>query len=101
MTLEKIKKYLTSTIKIKFIEIHDDSLFHNYQEKGLTHLRIIIVSNDFIHQKIIDRHRVIFSKLSKILTKKIYSLTLNTYTLHEWTFKEFKKNNNTKCLKRK
>lgn len=101
MTLEKIKKYLTSKINIKFIEIYDDSLFHNHSEKGLTHLRIIIVSNYFFEQKLIDRHRIIFSILSEILKKKIYSLTLNAYTLHEWKYKQFKKINNSQCLKRK
>ncbi|QCI25662.1 BolA family transcriptional regulator [Buchnera aphidicola (Sitobion avenae)] len=101
MTLEKIKKYLISKIQINLIEIYDDSPFHNHTEKGLTHLRITIVSNHFIDQKLIDRHRIIFAILSELFKKKIYSLTLNVYTLHEWNDKKFKKNNNSKCLKRK
>ncbi|QCI17854.1 BolA family transcriptional regulator [Buchnera aphidicola (Acyrthosiphon lactucae)] len=101
MTLEKIKKCLTSKINISFIKIYDDSLFHNHPEKGFTHLRILIISNNFINKKLIDRHRLIFSVLSKTLKKNIYSLTLNTYTLNEWESKKFKKNNNIKCLKRK
>ncbi|QIQ42037.1 MAG: BolA family transcriptional regulator [Buchnera aphidicola (Microlophium carnosum)] len=101
MTLEKIKKYLISKMNINFIEIYDDSSFHNYSETGLTHLRIIIISNDFIKQKLIIRHRMIFSILSEIIKKKIYSLTLNTYTLNEWSNKKFKKSNHAKCFKRK
>ena len=101
MTLENIKKHLISKIQISFIEIYDDSRFHNYSEKGLTHLRIIITSNDFIDQKLIDRHRIIFSKLLEILKKKIYSLTLHAYTLNEWKNKKYKQKNNAKCLKRK
>ncbi|QCO71018.1 BolA family protein [Buchnera aphidicola] len=100
MTLEKIKKCLISKIKISFIEIYDDSSCHNSSEKGITHLRIIIISNDFVDHKLIDRHRIIFSILSDKIKKKIYSLTLNTYTLDEWKNKKFKISNNTKCLKK-
>ncbi|ACL30821.1 BolA family transcriptional regulator [Buchnera aphidicola str. APS (Acyrthosiphon pisum)] len=100
MTLEKIKKYLISKINIKFIEIYDDSQFHHYSKKGLTHLRIIIISDDFINQTLINRHRIIFSMLSKMIEKKIYSLTLNTYTLNEWKDKKLKKTSNVKCVKK-
>lgn len=55
MTLEKIKKYLISKIQINLIEIYDDSPFHNHTEKGLTHLRITIVSNHFIDRSKINR----------------------------------------------
>ncbi|QCI21184.1 BolA family transcriptional regulator [Buchnera aphidicola (Hyperomyzus lactucae)] len=101
MTLEKIKKYLTSQIKINFIEIYDNSSLHNYSKKKLTHLKIIIISNDFINEKIINRHRIVFSKLSKIIIEKIYSITLYTYTLNEWECKKYEIDNYSKCFKKK
>jgi len=101
MNLDKIKKYLKSKININFIKLYDNSRFHNHTEKGLTHLQLTIVSNDFLNHKIINRHRMIFLMLSEVLKKNIYSLTLNTYTSNEWKYKQCKINNDSKCLKRK
>ncbi len=101
MILEKIKKHLISKIKINFIQIYDDSSFHNHSKKNLTHLRIIIISNDFTNQEFLNRHRMIFSILSEITKEKIYSITLNTYTTAEWKYKKYKKMSVSKCLKQK
>lgn len=100
MNLEKIKKYLTSKIKIDSIKIYDDSLLHNSSEKNLTHLRMIIVSDNFINKSLINRHRLIFSIISEIEEKKIYSVTLHTYTFNEWNHKKNKKITISRCIKK-
>ncbi|WAI18844.1 MAG: BolA/IbaG family iron-sulfur metabolism protein [Buchnera aphidicola (Brevicoryne brassicae)] len=100
MILKKINQYLISKLKINFIKIYDDSLFHNRSKKNITHVTIIIVSNDFINRPIITRHRMIFSILSKITKEKIYSITLNTYTSDEWKVKKYKKISISKCFKK-
>ncbi|QCI23982.1 BolA family transcriptional regulator [Buchnera aphidicola (Macrosiphoniella sanborni)] len=98
MILQKIKQYLVSTMNTNFIQIYDHSHYHNHEKKNLTHIKIVIVSNDFKNQTLVHRHRMIFSKLLKI--KKIYSLTLETYTSDEWQENKYKINNDTKCLKK-
>ena len=98
MCLEKIKKYLVSKINTINIEIYNNSKFHKYAKDGLTHLKILIVSDDFINIRTINRHRLIFKKLNEIHKKKIYSVTLYTYTLNEWKNKKYKNNNSLKCF---
>lgn len=98
MILKKIKKYLISTMHINFIKIYNNSYFHHHSKTDLTHIKIIIVSNDFINQKLLDRHRLIFSKIFNI--KKIYSVTLDTYTINEWNHKKSQIKNDPKCLKK-
>ncbi|QCI22304.1 BolA/IbaG family iron-sulfur metabolism protein [Buchnera aphidicola] len=100
MILKKINQCLRSELKINFIKIYDDSSFHNYSKKNLTHIRMVIVSNDFLNQTILTRHRVIFAILSKIKKDKIYSITLSTYTSREWEYKKYKKISISKCLKK-
>ncbi|QCI18991.1 BolA family protein [Buchnera aphidicola] len=100
MCLEKIKKYLTSKINIKNIKIYNDSKFHRHTKNTLTHLKIIIISNDFINKTTIDRHRLIFEKLNEIYKKNIYSITLYTYTLQEWKYKKYKQINSINCFKK-
>ncbi|QIE02156.1 BolA family protein [Buchnera aphidicola] len=98
MIVKKIKQCLKSTINTNFIKIYNNSRFHHHSVQDLTHIKIIIISNDFINQNIIDRHRLIFSKLFKI--KKIYSLTLHAYTVSEWKDKRCLINNDPKCYKK-
>ncbi|WP_343154144.1 BolA/IbaG family iron-sulfur metabolism protein [Buchnera aphidicola (Aphis aurantii)] len=98
MCLEKIKKYLTLKINIINIEIYNDSNFHKNTSNTLTHLKIIIISDDFINHKTINRHRLIFKRLSEIHKKKIYSITLYTYTSYEWKHRKYKNNNSLKCF---
>ncbi|CAL4326528.1 BolA family protein [Buchnera aphidicola] len=100
MILDKIKKRLTSEMNISFISIQDHSSLHKHLQQGLTHLQIIIISDDFINKTFINRHRIIFSILSKITKEKIYSITLYTYTLIEWDYKKNKKIIITNCLKK-
>ncbi|QCI17275.1 BolA family transcriptional regulator [Buchnera aphidicola (Aphis helianthi)] len=100
MCLEKIKKYLISKINISNIEIYNDSKFHKYNQSSLTHLKIIIVSDNFINKNTINRHRLIFKRLNEIHKQKIYSITLYTYTVNEWEHKKHKKINSLKCFKK-
>ncbi|ANZ22661.1 hypothetical protein ATN01_02345 [Buchnera aphidicola (Diuraphis noxia)] len=101
MILKTINQYLTSKLTIHFIKIYDDSLFHNHSKKDITHLRMIIVSDDFIKKPMINRHRMIFSILLEIKKEKIYSITLHTYTIHEWKYKKNKNISISQCFKKK
>jgi BolA protein len=89
-------------IKTDILKIYDHSIFHNRLKNNLTHLKIVIVSDDFKNHSIINRHRMIFKILDQYVEKKIYSITLYTYTCFEWQNKKndakdislcFKKNN--------
>lgn len=99
MILKKIKQHLVAMINTHFIHIDDNSKYHNRSKNNLTHITIILVSDDFINQKLVNRHRMIFLTLLKI--KKIYSLTLHTYTVDEWQKKQYQVNNHSNCFKKK
>lgn len=103
MFLEKIKKYLKFKINIAFIKIYDDSKLHNYSTNTntISHLKVIIVSDDFINKNLIIRHRIIFKALKEIEKESIYSITLYTYTLNEWKDKKYKEFNSIKCIQKK
>lgn len=100
MILETIKKHLKLNIKVQFIEIYNESMLHNHSKKNLTHLKMIIVSDNFINHSLISRHRIIFTILKENIKEKIYSITLYTYTLTEWKFKKNKTIDFSLCLKK-
>ncbi|ALD15400.1 hypothetical protein IX46_02440 [Buchnera aphidicola (Aphis glycines)] len=100
MCLEKIKNYLILKMNIRKIKIYNDSSLHKKNENVLTHLKIIIVSDDFNNKKKVNRHRLIFEKLYEIYKKNIYSITLYTYTAHEWKSKKHKENSPLLCYQK-
>lgn len=102
MYLKKIKKHLESKINISSINIYDDSKLHNYSTNTniISHIKIIIVSDDFIDKNLVFRHRIIFKSLKEIEKESIYSITLYTYTLNEWKDKKYKEFNSIKCVKK-
>ncbi|WP_410051785.1 BolA family protein [Buchnera aphidicola] len=99
--LKKIKKFLISQMKIVDIEIYNDSNLHYHSKKCLTHLRLLIISDDFVNQTSVFRHQKIFLMLQKVNKKKIYSITLYTYTLSEWKDKKNKKIHCIQCFKKR
>lgn len=101
MHIEKIEKYLISKMSVNFIKIFNDSKLHHASKNTnkLTHIKIIIISDDFIGENLINRHRTIFQYLKEIEKERIYSITLYTYTLKEWKEKKKKKFHSTKCIK--
>lgn len=101
MSLKKIENYLKDNVKTYFFKIFDDSKFHNriYNQNILTHIKIIIVSDDFLNKNYVLRHQMIFEHLKKINKKKIHSITLYTYTLNEWNIKKKIDFKSTKCIK--
>ncbi|QCI18428.1 BolA family transcriptional regulator [Buchnera aphidicola (Aphis nasturtii)] len=100
MCLEKIKNYLISKMNISNIEIYNNSKFHKHDNNTLTHLKIIIISDDFNNKQKINRHRLIFQRLNEVYKKNIYSITLYTYTLYEWKHKKHKNNNFLQCFQK-
>ncbi|QFQ32628.1 BolA/IbaG family iron-sulfur metabolism protein [Buchnera aphidicola (Aphis fabae)] len=100
MCLKQIKKYLASNINISHIEIYNDSKSHKYAKNTLTHITIIIISDDFVNKKTTDRHRLIFKILYEIHKKNIYSITLYTYTLNEWKYKKYNIDYSSKCFQK-
>lgn len=74
-------------IDIFYFELIDQSKYHighigNLNKGG--HFTIIIVSNDFMGQKRLQRHRLVYQKLAKFFTKEIHALNLQLYTIEEW-----------------
>lgn len=86
MIKETVEKLIKDKINIKYIEIKDTSSQHtnhaNY--KGGSHLRMKIVSDDFINKSLIKRHQLIYSILDKFIQKEIHAVILKTYTIKEF-----------------
>ena len=83
-----ITDILTQTFKPKHLEVIDESHLHAHH-RGTphtenTHFHIIIVSNTFTNQSLINRHRAINSALNEGFKHQLHALKITAKTPSEW-----------------
>jgi len=86
MTAEEIKKVLTKSMNAQEIEVVDESHLHQGHvgaQGGGGHFRVRIVSKEFDHQTMIERHRAVYKILSMPNNPQIHALALTTLTPEE------------------
>ncbi len=83
---KEIKKKLLEKIDLKHFDIKDFTgrhLNHKLHEGGF-HLEATIVSDSFIGKSLINRHRMVYAALNKLMEHKIHALSMTTLTPDEW-----------------
>lgn len=89
---QNIEKKIRETFQIDELEIIDESHLHgghsgNYTNpesyKRETHLKILVISNDFSDMPLIERHRRIEGLLAAERKKGLHALTLRVLTSKE------------------
>jgi len=86
MIKEKIKNLIESKLDIIHFEIKDTTSQHTNHAnfKGGSHLRMKIVSNDFIDKSLVQRHQMIYAVINEFIQKEIHAIILKTYTVEEF-----------------
>ncbi|WP_041069281.1 transcriptional regulator BolA [Candidatus Ishikawella capsulata] len=85
MIREQITEKLHKAFEPIYLEVHNESYRHNVPAGSESHFKVIIVSDIFMGQKLLDRHRSIYKELIEELAESVYALALHTYTTKEWT----------------
>ena len=87
ITIEKqIQKKLTAVLDIVHFEIKDFTGRHlaHKQHEGGFHLEAVIVSTDFENKSLVERHRMVYSAVGKLMNHEIHALSMKTFTPDEW-----------------
>tara|TARA_B110000438_G_C15748566_1_gene621869 strand:- start:653 stop:916 length:264 start_codon:yes stop_codon:yes gene_type:complete len=86
MIENKIKELLKKKINISFISIKDLRSRHtNHQTySGGAHLKLLIVSNDFIDVSLINRHRMIYNLIGPMIRNEIHAISIKAKTIDEY-----------------
>ena len=84
MVREKIEEKLRTAFSPVHLEVHDESYRHNVPAGSESHFKIVIVSDSFIDQRFLARHRAIYGVLAEELDGSVHALALHSYTLKEW-----------------
>lgn len=79
-----IENKLLAEFEPDFLEVDNESYMHNVAPGSESHFKVTIVTDRFVGQRLINRHRAINKLLSAELAEHIHALALHTYTKSEW-----------------
>lgn len=86
--MEKIiknKLVALSPIKLELInESHKHAGHAGWNNSGNTHFNLLIVSDAFINQSKIQRHKMIYQLLAEELKDQVHALSIRAFTKDEW-----------------
>lgn len=71
-----------------YLHIINESYKHNVPKDAESHFNVTIVSDSFINQSTVQRHRKVYQSLDCLLkpnnNSKIHALSIKAKTIHEW-----------------
>lgn len=83
---QKIEHNLKTELDLHHFEIKDFTGRHlnHKQNDGGFHLEAIIVSDNFINQTLIERHKIVYKALGDLMKHEIHAFSMKTLTIKEW-----------------
>ena len=95
---EDIETKLVGAIDLDYLEVVNESRFHNVPENSETHFKVILISSQFEGLRLIARHRAVNKALNEELNGPVHALAIHTYTPGEWLLKNKKLPDSPVCL---
>lgn len=84
---QKIEKKINDAINVHYISVIDESGdhagHHFVSQSATSHIKLIVVSNDFQNMSSLARHKLIHKILEEEI-KLIHAISLNLYTQAEY-----------------
>ena len=77
MTEDSIKQLISDGLKSAKVQVVDT------RGSG-DHFSAIVICDEFEGKSLVQRHQMVYSTVSEILTKELHALQLKTYSLKEW-----------------
>ena len=78
----QIESILHQSIDASLLQVINESKNHSRAGDN-THFKVVIVSDDFIKQSMIQRHKKLNTMLEEIF-KQVHALSIRAYTQTEW-----------------
>ena len=86
-SIGEIEKTLGQGLEVHFLEIEDQGHLHaghKPAKEGKLHLKMLVVSDEFLDLNQIERHQKVYFILKEFLADKLHALSLETYTVSEY-----------------
>jgi BolA protein len=75
---------LQSALTPEFLEVLNESYMHSVPTGSESHFKIVVVSKNFVGQRLVKRHQLVFGILAAELAGSVHALAMHTYTPVEW-----------------
>lgn len=92
-----IEQKLSVNLTPEHLDVTNESYMHNVPEGSESHFRVVVVSDEFRDQSLIQRHRCVNKILSEELAGNVHALALHTYTEQEWSDRGETANQSPEC----
>ncbi|MDC0028198.1 BolA/IbaG family iron-sulfur metabolism protein [Gammaproteobacteria bacterium] len=93
-----IESKLTKELDPSHLEVIDESYLHNVEPGKESHVRIVIVSEQFENLNLVKRHQLIYQQINEELEGPIHAISLHTFTDSEWKDKNETAQDSPDCL---
>lgn len=91
-TAKTIEHKVSEALAPYHLEVLNESDSHNVPANSETHFKLIIVSQEFEGQSLVNRHRTINQLLAEQLEGGVHALSLHTMTESEWQARHAREN---------
>ena len=79
-----ISTKLQSELTPEFLEVLNESYMHSVPAGSESHFKIVVVSKNFVGQRLVKRHQLVYGILDAELAGSVHALAMHTYTPAEW-----------------
>jgi len=81
---QTINDILVDALAPVHLDILNESNKHNVPANSETHFKVIVVSEEFANQSLVQRHRAVNKLLAEQLAGPVHALSMHTHTAKEW-----------------
>ncbi len=97
-TQQTIQQKIRDAFAPLHLEVINESGMHNVPAGSESHFKVVVVSERFGNQRLLQRHRMINELLSSELSGGVHALALHTMTPEEWFAKGGKAPESPQCM---
>jgi stress-induced morphogen len=76
---------LTGALNPDVLEVTNESYMHSVPAGSESHFKVVIVTDQFVGKRLVQRHQAIYAVLADELEGPVHALALHTYTSEEWS----------------
>ncbi|MEJ6670168.1 MAG: BolA/IbaG family iron-sulfur metabolism protein [Pseudomonadales bacterium] len=84
---QSIYEALTAAFDPSYLVVTNESHQHNVPPGSESHFKVIVVSESFAGERLIQRHQRVNRVLAAQLNGQIHALSMHTYAQDEWLMK--------------
>lgn len=85
MMYATLEAKLRATFAPTHLDVVNESHNHRVPAGSQSHFKVVLVSEHFIGQRTINRHRAVYGALATELENGLHALALHTFTPQEWS----------------